>query len=352
MPMEGESMVKVFAKAASLLAPLALVALVGAAPAAAQKPEQVQYLPGDGKVIVTWMAPSGNVTGYNVYQYEPTSTTDPGTSKKVNAEPTKQTSLLVEGLTNGKVYHFRVSAIVDGTESEQAGPAPGRGNDGEFKVGLVAPVVPQVPVKLAGIDGFVGHTIGTNTPGSHTIAANGEITIKAGGWDIWEEADGFYYLAVPIEGDVTVTVRVTAGPTATGDTGGGWELGGPMIRESLDSRSRFAMMQISNGRNNNAHQFKKRLEFDTRPENHDIRPASEDTTERPVWARIQRRGDNMRAWISEDGTNFVEAAEGETVAISNLPARAYVGLAWCAHNDTGPNILTEVKMDNFTITKP
>jgi hypothetical protein len=345
-------MVRNYGKVASRLAPLTLVALLGAAPVAAQAPQQVQYLPGDGKVIVTWMAPSGNVTGYNVYQYEPAVTADPGTPKKITAEPTKQTSLLVEGLTNGKVYHFRVSAIVDGQESEQAGPAPGRGNDGEFKVGLVAPVVPQKPIALSGIDGFVGYNIGTNTPGSHELAANGELTMRAGGWDIWEEADGAYYLAAPIEGDVTVTVRVTAGPTQTSDTGGGWELGGPMIRESLDARSRFAMMQISNGRANNAHQFKKRLEFDTRPENHDIRPASEDTTERPVWARIQRRGENIRAWISEDGKTFAEAAEGETVALTGLPARAYVGLAFSAHDDTKAGVLTEVKVDNISITKP
>jgi hypothetical protein len=333
------------------LAGTALVALLAVGVAAAQAPEQVQFMPGDGRAVVLWMAPTGNVTGYNVYQYEPSAPgADPGPGKKVNADPIKETSLTVEGLQNGKSYHFRVSAIVDGAESAQAGPAPGRGNDGSFEVGMVSVVVPQQPVTLGGVAGFVGHNIGTDTPGSHTVEANGTITMKAGGWDIWEEADGFYYLAVPMEGDATVTVRVVSGPTEVSDTGGGWELGGPMFRESLDTRSRFAMMQVSNGRNSNAHQFKKRVEFDTRPENDDGFPASGDTTERPVWARVERRGDDFRAWISEDGTNFEEVGSG--VTISGFANRAYVGLAFSAHDDTAPGNLTTIVLDNFAITKP
>jgi hypothetical protein len=328
------------------------VAILATGAAMAQTPDQVQFLVGDGRVVVTWMAPAGNVTGYNVYQYEPASpTSDPGTGKKLNADPIKETSFTVEGLKNGTCYHFRVSAIVDGKESAQVGPAPGQGNSGDHDVGLVSCAVPQKPVTLSGIDGFVGYNVGTNTPGSFEITPQGQITMKAGGWDIWNSADGFYYLATPIEGDVTVTVRVVSGPTATSEaTGNGWELGGPMIRESLDTRSRFAMMQISNGRNGNAHQFKKRVTFDETPENDDITPASGDTTERPVWARIQRRGNEFHAWISEDGKTFNEAGSG--VTFDNFVRTAFVGLAFSAHDNTKEGILTTVVLDNLTITKP
>ena len=76
---------------------------VAAWPAAAQTPEQVQYLPRDGAALILWMAPQGNVTGYNIYQ---TTVTDPSTKPaepvKVNAELVKTTSFVVPNLTNSR----------------------------------------------------------------------------------------------------------------------------------------------------------------------------------------------------------------------------------------------------------
>jgi hypothetical protein len=324
----------------------ALMLAVGAA--SAQTPEQVQYMPRDGAVVITWMAPAGNVTGYNVYQYEPASPgADLGTAKKVNTEAIKTTSYTVEGLTNGKAYHFKVSAIVDGAESAQVGPQPTHRDPPE---GTKVLVVPQVPVKVGGIDGFVGHTIGTDFPGTHTVEANGTITIKASGWDIWESSDGFYFLATPIEGDVTITARVVSGPTPIADGGNGWELGGPMVRESLDARSRFAMMQISQGRQSTTHQFKRREEFDTTPVNSDQDVDQFPTEDRPIWSRVQRKGDEFHGFISKDGTAFTEVGEGTT--ITDFAKTAYVGLALTAHNQPDTGQVSTAVFDNVTITKP
>jgi hypothetical protein len=315
----------------------AVMLAVGAA--AAQTPEQVQYIPRDGAAVIVWMAPAGDVTGYNVYQYEPASPGgDLGAGKKVTAEPIKTTSHVVEGLTNGKAYHFKVSAIVGGTESEQAGPQPThRDPPGGEKV----VVVPQAPVKVGGIDGFVGHTIGTDFPGSHTVAADGSITMKASGWDIWEASDGFYFLATPMSGDLTITARVVSGPTETSD-GNGWNLGGVMIRESLDARSRFAMMQVAR---DNELQFKKRVEFNETPQNDGF--SRDDNTARPVTVRLERKGNDFRAWYSDDGTAFEEVGGG--VTIDNFAPEPYVGIALSAHQDTE---FSELKVDNVTITKP
>lgn len=324
----------------------AIMLAVGAA--SAQAPEQVQYMPGDTKVTLVWMAPAGTVTGYNVYQYEPASAgADLGAGKKITAAPIKTTSHVVEGLTNGKAYHFKVSAIVDGTESAQAG-AQSTHHDPAY--GDKPLVVPQVPVKVGGVDGFVGHSIGTNFPGSHAIDAAGAITMKGHGWDIWESSDGFYFLATPIEGDVTLTARVVSGPTPIADGGNGWELGGAMIRESLDARSRFAMMQISEGRADTTHQFKRREEFDTTPVNADQDREVFPTQDRPIFTRVQRKGDDFRGFISKNGTDFTEVGEGTTIA--GFAKTAYVGLALTAHNQPDTGQESTAVFDNITITKP
>lgn len=313
--------------------------------ASAQKPQQVQYMPKDGAAVIVWMAPEGDVTGYNVYQYEPTTPGgDLGTGKKVTAEPIKTTSHVVEALTNGKAYHFKVSAIVGGTESDQVGP---QATHHDPAYGDKPVVVPQAPVKVGGIDGFVGHTIGTNFPGSHTIAADGAITMKASGWDIWDNSDGFYFLATPMEGNVTITARVVSGPTPVETVGNGWELGGVMIRESLDVRSRFAMMQVAR---TEELQFKRRETYGETPTNSGF--ARDDNEARPVWIRLERKGNDFKAFYSNDGTTYEEVGEGTTIA--DFAKEPLVGIALSAHTGGGAddNLTSEAVFDQFTITKP
>jgi len=324
-----------------VLASIALVATLGTGVAAADPPTLVQTIPNDGAVLVVWSAPAGNVTGYNVYQ---SVVTDPKSDlpapTKVNTDPIKETSFLVQGLTNGTCYHFSVSAIVDGKESDKAGPTVANTDQGSKVC-----VSPQKPTAIPGVTGnFVGMTIGTDYPGSHTVDAKGVITLKASGFDIWNEADGMYFLAMPMAGDITMTVRTVSGPTEN-ENGGGWEQGGAMIRETLDSASRFAMILVSRA---NALEFKKRVTVAEQPVNDDV--SRDDNTARPLWLRIQRTGDVFKSWYSEDdGKTFVQAGDAAGVTISNFVKEPWVGLALSGHDDG--NYSTAV-FDNFKITTP
>lgn len=319
------------------LAALASLVLAAAGAAIAQAPEQVQYLPQDGAAIIVWMAPAGNVTGYNVYQTIVTNPgKDPAAPTKITPEPIKTTSYRVEKLENGTAYHFRVSAIVDGKESEAVGPFPARETQGSHVA-----CVPQKPTKLAGRDGFFGVNIGTNYPGSHEIDADGVIKMRGSGWDIQSDADGFYFLAMQIPGDLTITARCVSGPTATSD-GNSWNLAGPMIRESLDSRARLAMTQVAReGRL----QFKRRTEFAASPP--DTQTDEIEPTKRPVWLRLVRKGNDFTGFVSEDGSKWLQITDTET--IPDFVKEPYVGLAVCAHQDEE---YTNVTFDSVTITSP
>jgi hypothetical protein len=324
-------------RAAALTALVALLAIS----AAAQTPEGVEYLPRDGAAIVYWMAPAGNVTGYHVYQQVvATPGTEPADRVKLTVDPIKETSLTIPNLTNGTAYRFLVSAIVDGKESDAVGPAPAHGGDS----GATAVVVPQPATPLGGGE-FYGHTIGTDYPGSHAVAADGTISMKASGWDIWGPADGVYLLATRMAGDVTITVRCVSGPTVTPD-GNIWQLGGPMIRESVDARSRFALTQINRAEDM---AFTRRSTFgadidDAKDYNSRARA---DNEKRPVWVRLQRAGDEFHAWFSEDGATWVEVGTG--AKIDGFAKEAFVGLSLSAREEAE---YTTAVFDNLTITSP
>jgi hypothetical protein len=313
----------------------ALVMLAVSAAIAADPPQKVQYLPRDSAAVIVWN-PVTDATGYNVYQQiitDPAS--DPSDPVKVNQEPVKTASLLVENLKNGTAYHFSVSAIVNGQETERAGPTLAEGN------GERVAVVPQKATVLDGRE-LYGFNIGTDWPGSHQIDANGVLTMKASGRDIYGSGDGFYFLAAPIAGDVTVTARVVSGPTKIMDDEGGWEQGGPMIRESLDAEARMTIMAVMR-----IHplQYKRRMDEATTPEVDEGDRG--DNEKRPVWLRLVRRGDTFTSFYSDDGTTYKQV--GGAVTIGGFAKEAYVGLSFCGHND---GQWQTIVYDNFQITTP
>src|SRR5262249_47790763 len=157
------------------------------------------------------------------------------------------------------------------------------------------------------------------------------------------DADGIYYLAMPMAGDITLTVRTVSGPTENPGGGGNWEQGGPMIRESLDAASRFAMLLISHA---NSMQFKKRETAGEQPVNDDAN--QDDNTKRPVWLRVQRKGDVFKSWYSiDDGKTFIQAGDEAGFTISNFVKTPWVGLAFSGHYEGD---YSTVVFDNFTIT--
>jgi hypothetical protein len=151
---------------------------------------------------------------------------------------------------------------------------------------------------------------------------------------------------MPIEGDVEISARFVKGPSET-DGGGGWELGGPMIRESADAGSRFVMAQVSS---QNELQFKRRKVQYATPTNTGL--SRDDNTARPVSTRLIRKGNEFQASYSEDdGKTWKPIGDDDTSkdTLENFSSMPLVGIALSAHSE---GQLTEATIDQIVIKKP
>jgi hypothetical protein len=293
-------------------------------------PENVTGVAQDKGAVVTWNAVTG-ADGYNVY----TQGTD-GKLTKVTTTPTKNTSMALTSLTNGQATTVVVSAVIGGKEG----------------IGVEAVVTPAAPIG----GGLTGININTIDPGSASMDASGVITVHGDGHAIGltsnntvgGQSDGFYYLAMPLTGDATATVRLVDGPNGPASRDDSGRQAGIMIRESLDQDARFVMMDTTSGNG---------TELQARSKASDLAAQTDagvaDSTARPVWLRVVRKGVVFTGFVSEDGGKTFRQV-GDPVTITGFSGTAYVGLAVCPHNGFsvaepgGPELAT-AKFDNLTI---
>jgi len=298
-----------------------------------QSISNIGYLAQDKSALVTWnpVSVAAGAATYNVYSIDLTKV---NSHTKLNTAPINASSFLVPNLTNGTPYLFGVSAVVNGVESGIQVPEPTRTDTLNR---LLPSVVPGPPV----LNGFGLVNIGTASPGTATLTsgtdlASAVIHMKASGWDIYQESDGFSFLAMPMGGDVDLSARFVKGPT-TNDNGGGWELGGPMFRETLDAGSRFVMAQIAS---TNQLQFKRRRIQYATPTNTGVDRS--DNTARPVSMRIVRKGDTFQGFYSEDdGKTWIDLGDPTSAdlgatskdTITGFSKTPWVGIALSGHSE-------------------
>jgi regulation of enolase protein 1 (concanavalin A-like superfamily) len=292
-------------------------------------PQNVTAIARDKGALVTWNAVPG-AEGYNVYVQGANQALN-----QVTSNATKNTSVEVQNLENGKPATIVVTAVTGGKEG----------------IGVQVAVIPAPPVQGT----FTGINVNTLVAGSETVDANGVITLKGAGHAIGMataqsgRADGFFFLAMPQTGNATATVRVVAGPTADRDDDN--RQAGIMFRESLDQDARFVMMELTSG--NGAH-LQSRTQASAVAVVTDAAVA--DPAARPVWLRVVRNGTTLTAFVAEDkdGKNFRQV--GDPVTINGFSDQAYVGLALSPHTGflapNGPpgNIeYAQAQFDNLSV---
>jgi hypothetical protein len=282
----------------------------------------------DKGALVTWNAVPG-AEGYNVYVQ--------GADRSLNritAEATKNTSIELSDLENGKATTVVVAAVQGGKEG----------------IGVQTVVTPNPSV-----GNFQGVNIGTILPGTATADANGAITMRGAGHAIGiatgtsSRADGFFYLAMPA-GNGNATVKLESGPTAERTEAD--RQAGLMFRETLDQDARFVMVEA---RSESDARLQSRGTTGGVPEV--VEAGLTDPTARPLWLRVVRNNNTFTGFIAEDaeGKNFVQV--GDPVTIEGFSPTAYVGVALSPRTGIGayypaapgfPQEFAEAKFSSLT----
>ncbi len=162
---------------------------------------------------------------------------------------------------------------------------------------------------------WIGGDIGiTGFPGS-AVEASGKFTVRGSGSDIWGTADQFQFVSRPINGDGSLTARIT-GPSNTN----AWAKAGVMIRESAAPGSRHAMMILSAASG---------LAFQRRLQTAGVSVNTGAALNSRTWVRLARAGNLFTAYASTNGVAW------DVIGSANIamPAGALMGLVVTSHNN-------------------
>jgi outer membrane protein assembly factor BamB len=180
--------------------------------------------------------------------------------------------------------------------------------------------------------GWTCQDIGSPTPGvgsQYTVGSN--LTVQAGGDDIWGVYDSFRLLSQPLAADGTISVRVDSqSNTST------WAKAGVMIRATNDPASPYFGAFITPG-NGVAVQYR------TTQGGNSSQLLVAGTA--PAWLQVSRSGGTFTAYTSTDGVTWT-AIPGASVGIT-MTGTLLAGLAVTAHNGGQQGTVT---FDTATLT--
>lgn len=152
--------------------------------------------------------------------------------------------------------------------------------------------------------------------------AGGDYTLTAGGNDIWTGGDQFHYGYKVVTGDFSMRARIVSR-----DWAGRWGKGGIMARQTLDNTSRYFFIH------DNPVEDAARVAL--RPthlgsDNEETPLTSGDL--HPDWMRLDRVGNEFRAYFSTNGTSWGSPVETVNWG-GGAPRTIYLGLALTSHAD-------------------
>jgi hypothetical protein len=288
-------------------------------------PAFAQVLPADGKALVTWGAVK-DATGYIVSRRNVGE--DASKNVVVNAQPTKETSLTVEGLTNGTPIIFSVQALFADNSKGDAKEAVG---------------TPHAPI----LGKFQFYDISTLNPGKVTVD-NNVLLIRASGADIWDAEDGQTFLATPVSGDFTITMKLNEVPTIENGEDSTFGKVGLQAKFSITPGDPYALVFASVMRDPEI-MYEGRTNPGGGDGNWSGGTTNFDETKFPQFMRLTRRGAVFSAEQSTDGKTFTKVFDDQTM--QNVPQTMFVGIAATAHN---ADFYVNGKIDatSVTITTP
>jgi fibronectin type 3 domain-containing protein len=245
-----------------------------------------------------------NAASYNVKR----STTNSG-PYVIIAKGVIATNYYDAGLMSGTTYYYVVSAVNAGGESAnsaQAGVTPASN-----------PPAPWMKLDIG--------TVGASGSASFT---NGLFTVVGAGADIWNTADAFRFVYVPVTGDCTMVARVASVQNIDS-----WSKAGVMIRESLNANAANAFIAVTPG---NGVTWQYRASTGGGSSNNNTPGLNA-----PYWVKLVRSGNTFTGYRSPDGLTWTQLG----TATFTMASTAYVGLALTSHNNSS---LCAATFDNVT----
>jgi hypothetical protein len=214
------------------------------------------------------------------------------------------------------------------------------------EVRIYSRALTQAEIKLLPFtDRDIGNVAAT---GSASVSGNGTpaavYSVTGSGDDIWNNADAFNFLYQPLNGNGSITARVSSiTPTDY------WAKAAVMIRNTLDANSAFVDLVTTpnqtatdgSGGPHNEDSFQWRLTQGGGPASVDEGAGSAPL---PYWIRLTRVGNTFTAFKSADGVNFVPVGSPLTVTMNT---EVFIGLAVTAHNNSG--VLNTSMFDHVTV---
>ena len=237
--------------------------------------------------------------------------TAPFTAKQVRILVTKETRKPTDKTA-------RIQEIVLGTAAEQNKPA----YDPALSVAM------RFSLKSDFLTGPVGDT---GAAGSAQFSeADGKLTVKGSGADIWTNADAFQFVWQPVAGDCELVACVSNVQPQFSQA-----KIGVMIRADFAKDASHVGAFAYSG---------NKIQFLSRAGNGKQTVAKEKTAKPvPLWLKLVRQGATVTCYDSADGKTWTENGSDK---LANAEGPAFVGLAVCSHTrgQLATAVFTEVKL--------
>jgi hypothetical protein len=166
--------------------------------------------------------------------------------------------------------------------------------------------------------------------GSTVALGDGAFEVKAGGSDIWNNADGFHFAYKEVSGNFEAKVRVESLKYVSDN----WAKAGLMVRESLEGVSRNVNCVVDPTAGANV------WEPNFRAENNGATaeipgqiPRVSPVTYPNAWIKITREDQTITAYKSTNGVDWIWLAGVTNTTAAPLPDKVLVGLCATAHNN-------------------
>jgi hypothetical protein len=303
---------------------------------------------GDNQVLLSWEKVNHlgqEEDGYLIYKGQ---VNNDSSFARIAELPGTQTSFVDTTIKNEEIARYRVTTIV------KTGPSADKILESRGLTNRLYEVsgAPNPLLTIGGRQYFAsvldcgGNHELTDKPGSASVDASGVITLRASGWDIQQEADGGEQLLTPVSGDFTFTARILGVPTQVdGSDADEWAKFGIGMRETPMAESRYVAMlmtPVHGIRSMHRRTFNCGRTVD--------RGVDNDLPAFPIFFRIQRRGEQVSVFRSDDGKTFEPYGDEESIAMPDLNANVYVGFLGTAGGVQLP--IAQGKFDQVTLTTP